>query len=226
MVPAEEKGSAPHRPSSQRWTNALLIIATIAALSGVLALLFRPAADPGVEVTLPTPTPPPKLMVYVSGALAQPGVYVFQQGDRLQDAVTTAGGLLPDADTSAINLATLLQDEQHHRIPFVGEVDAGTSTAPASSSESSASTQTVILVSPSPDAAIPSSTNPLDLNTASLEQLQLLPGIGAVKAHAIVDFRSVHGPFGEISEITSVPGIGPVTLENINHLITVNQPSP
>ena len=156
-------------------------------------------------------------MVYVSGAISQPGVYEAQQGDRLQDAVTAAGGLLPDADTSALNMASLVQDEQHYHFPTIDESKDPPLNSPEVSTTNDNQTHTTD--APSPD-------NPLDLNTATFDQLQELPGIGAVKAHAIVDFRNAHGPFGEISEVTTVPGIGPVTLENIKHLITVNRPAP
>ncbi len=147
-------------------------------------------------------------MAYVSGAVAQPGVYEFQKGDRLQDIVVSAGGLL--ADASAMNMASLLEDEHHYHFPTIRE---------------SESLPTYVTDNSTPEAA-PSPESSLDLNTASPEDLQALPGIGPAKAHAIVDFRNAHGPFGEASEITSVPGIGPATLENIRHLITVNPSAP
>ena len=151
-------------------------------------------------------------MAYVSGAVAQPGVYEFQHGDRLQNIVVSAGGLLPNADASAVNMATLLEDEQHYHFPTIRESSELTPHTPDDSPTDN---------QPSSREATPSPESPLNINTASLEQLQMLPGIGEVKARAIVDFRSSHGPFGETSEITSVPGIGPATLENIRHLITV-----
>ena len=212
MSSAEDKAAKPDDSSSQRWTNALLIIATVAAVSGVLALLFRPEASPGIEVSLPTSTPPPRLMVYVSGAVAQPGVYQFQEGDRLQDIIGSAGGLLAEADISTVNMAALLEDEQHFHFPTILE---SKEVAAYPSADSSTNNQ-----SPTPEAA-PSPENPIDLNTASAEELQTLPGIGVVKAEAIVEFRDTYGPFGKTSEITSVPGIGPATYENMQHLITV-----
>lgn len=209
MPPSKDGSDNPNGAPPQRWPNALLIIATLAALSGVLVLLFRPDSNPGIEISLPTPTPPPQLKVYVSGAVAQPGVYQFHEGDRLIKAVQSAGGLLPNADSSAINMAALLQDEQHYHFPLTGE-SANEINAPSTQDEP----HTTELPPLSPE-------NPLNINVASQEQLQLLPGIGEVKAHAIVDFRNAHGPFAETSEITSVPGIGPTTYENVRHLITV-----
>ena len=154
-------------------------------------------------------------MAYVSGAVAQPGVYEFQRDDRLQDIVVSAGGLLADADDSAVNMAALLEDEQHYHFPTIRESEELTALADSTTDNQS----------PIPEAP-PSPENPLDINIASPEQLQALPGIGTVKAEAIVEFRQTYGPFGEASEITSVPGIGPATLENIRHLITVSPTDP
>ena len=209
MASSKEGSSDPNGAPSQRWPNILLVIATLAALSGVLVLVLRPDGNPGVEISLPTPTPQPQLKVYVSGAVANPGVYQFHDGDRLENAVRAAGGLLPNADSSAVNLASLLQDEQHYHLPVIGESGKEIK---APSTEDDA---------PAAELTPPSPEGPMNINVASQEQLQLLPGIGEVKAHAIVDFRNAHGPFAETSEITSVPGIGPTTYENIRHLITV-----
>ena len=149
----------------------------------------------------------------LSGAVAQPGVYGFKHDDRLRDVLESAGGLLADADASAVNMAALLEDEQHYHFPTISE-----SREPATRAlddDSTADNQ-----SRATDAA-PSPENLLELNTASPAELQTLPGIGTVKDEAIVEFRDTFGPFGETSEITSVPGIGPATYENIRHLITV-----
>ena len=225
MALTRDKGSNSDGASSQRWINALLIVATVAAVSGVLALLFRPETSPGIEVSLPTPTPPPQLKVYVSGAVAQPGVYSFQEEDRLQEAVQYAGGLLPDADASAVNMAALLEDEQHYHLPLIEETKSD-ETSTKAASESSHSTTTAKDTSPTPNVATPSPDNPVDINAASQKRLQLLPGIGEVRAEAIIQFRETYGPFGETSEVTSVPGIGPATFENIRHLITVDTSMP
>ena len=221
MAPTKDKGSNSDSASSQRWINALLIIATVAAVSGVLALLLQPDTNPGIEVSLPTPTPTPELKVYVSGAVAQPGVYSFREGDRLQEAVHSAGGLLPDADATTVNMAALLEDEQHYHLPLAGESkdDKEISTAAPASTNPTLSARNT---SPTPDVAAPSPDNPVNLNTAAQARLQMLPGIGEVRAEAIIQFREIHGPFGETSEVTSVPGIGPATFENIRHLITVD----
>ena len=225
MALTKDKGSNSDGASSQRWTNALIIIATVAAISSVLVLLLRPETSLGIEVSLPTPTPPPQLKVYLSGAVAQPGVYSFQEEDRLQEAVQYAGGLLPDADASAVNMAALLEDEQHYHLPLIEETKSD-ETITIAASESSHSTTTAKDSPPTPDVPAISPDDPVDINTASQERLQLLPGIGEVRAEAIIEFRKTYGPFGETSEVTSVPGIGPATFENIRHLITVDTSIP
>ena len=193
MAPTKDKGSNSDSASSQRWINALLIIATVAAVSGVLAFLLQQETTPGIEVSLPTPTPTPELKVYVSGAVAQPGVYSFREGDRLQEAVHSAGGLLPDADATTVNMAALLEDEQHYHLPLAGESkdDKEISTAAPASTNPTLSARNT---SPTPDVAAPSPDNPVNLNAASQARLQMLPGIGEVRAEAIIQFREILRP--------------------------------
>jgi competence protein ComEA len=178
--------------------NTLLVLAAIAALSGGIALLLRSEPDPGIEVVLPTSTPIPELKVHISGAVRLPGVYAIRRGDRVQDVVNAAGGLLPDADVSAVNLARRVGDEEHLHIPSVGD-------AP--------------LTTPEPDRRI-------DINSASLALLQTLPGIGEVKAKAIIDYREGNGPFQTPTDIMRVDGIGLQTYQNIRDLIRVGPASP
>ena len=194
MAPTKDKGSNSDSASSQRWINALLIIATVAAVSGVLALLLQPDTNPGIEVSLPTPTPTPELKVYVSGAVAQPGVYSFREGDRLQEAVHSAGGLLPDADATTVNMAALLEDEQHYHLPLAGESKDSATSVPTTASASSNLLSTAENLSPTPDVATPSPDNPVNLNAASQARLQMLPGIGEVRAEAIIQFREILRP--------------------------------
>ncbi len=178
-----------------------MALATIAAVSGALALLLKQDSTPGVEITLPTPTPPLESKVHVSGAVRFPGVYVFEENDRLEDVVNAAGGLLPDADVSVINLAARLRDEQSYHLQSLGET-------------------------PSPNADAPSSPEDglIDINSASADDLTALPGIGAVRASAIVAHREAHGPFSAIEDILDVDGIGLGTYREIRGLIRVIHP--
>lgn len=151
-----------------------------------------------------------ELRVYINGAVERPGVYALQPGDRLVEALAAAGGALPAADLAAVNLARRVQDEGHYYIPRVGE-------APPSSAEAWASRDQVQTAALPGVAAV---SGLVDLNTATVAELDTLPGIGPVRAQAIVDYRAQHGPFRSPQDITSVHGIGPTIYQQVQHLIT------
>jgi len=182
-----------------------------AALLGVLAgwglaalgwWVLRPPSE--VMLTLlPPPTPPP-WQVHVDGAVQRPGVYVVRPGARVIDAVTAAGGLRPEADTRAINLAAPLEDGARVWIPRRGETPPAAPTRPARGA-----------VSPQTPAAR------LNLNTATAAELEALPGIGPALAQRIVEYREQHGPFTTVEDLLAVSGIGPAKLEQLRPYITV-----
>jgi competence protein ComEA len=151
-----------------------------------------------------------ELRVYINGAVQRPGVYTLQPGDRLVEALASAGGALPEADLAAVNLARRVQDEGYYYIPRAGEK------LPPAAESVSATDQTQTSPAPGPVAS-----RLIDLNTAPASALETLPGIGAVRAQAIVDDRTQNGPFRSPQDITRVSGIGPITYEKIQHLITV-----
>lgn len=168
----------------------LLLVLFLAALSGGVLLLLRHTSRPAVEVLPPAAR---ELKVYISGAVASPGVYSLREGDRLEDALRAAGGPLEDADISRVNLALRVKDQDHFHIPRVGE------------------------------ALAPSTGGKIDINTAPVELLETLPGIGRVKAQAIVRYREEKGPFRSVEELLNVEGIGPVTYERLRELVTVGE---
>lgn len=174
-------------------------------LAGGLWLVAR--SPQGQPVALrPPPTPEP-IVVHVIGAVARPGVYNLPTGSRVQDAVRAAGGLLAEADKEAINLAARLEDGEQLEVPYLpGMEPVGT---PSSSFQ----------VIPG-DSGAPSSSL-ININTATLEELDTLPGIGPTTAQKIIDYREQHGPFARIEDIMNVSGIGPATFERIQDLITV-----
>lgn len=145
----------------------------------------------GQSVTL-LPLPTPRqVMVYVTGAVAHQGVYSFPQGSRRIDAIEAAGGFLTNADVEYINMAALLQDGEQIDIPRLG-----------SSSMSTTSRR-------------------VNINTATVQEFDALPGISQSVAEHIVEYRQKNGFFQTIDELLSVTGIGPATLERIKDLITV-----
>jgi competence protein ComEA len=170
----------------------------------IAVLVWVVARNPsGQAVTLrPVPTEKP-IVVQVSGAVPRPGVYALAQGSRVQDAISAAGGFLADADKTGINLARALADGEQLDIPYT----SGTSP--------------VILDTPTAALTTPSSTELININTASVSELDSLPGIGPTTAQKIVDYRQQNGPFVSTADIINVSGIGPGTYEKIKDLITV-----
>ncbi|NLW17198.1 MAG: ComEA family DNA-binding protein [Firmicutes bacterium] len=138
-----------------------------------------------------------ELRVHVTGAVLRPGVYTLAKGARVDDALDMAGGVLPDALIQGLNLAKPL---------FDGEQIHVAQAAPSSSDSTSAD--------------IPATTL-ININTATAAELETLPGIGPVKAQAIVEYRQQNGAFARIEDLTKVSGIGPKTFERLKHLITV-----
>lgn len=180
------------------------------ALAGVLLFISR--APAGESITLqPAPTKAP-IAVHVIGAVPRPGLYEFAEGARVQDAIDAAGGLLTNANVDTVNLAALLIDGEQLTIPF----KAG---------EGSTTTEDDSLVLPgvtsTPSTSDTSDVELININEASVEELDTLPGIGPTIAQRIVDYRTENGPFQIIEDIMNVSGVGPSTFENIKDLITV-----
>lgn len=176
-------------------------------LAGALFLVTRlPAGRPVALQPPPTEAP---IEVHVIGAVLRPGVYLFTDGSRVQDAITAAGGLTTDANTEGINLAAKLEDGQQLNIPGGGGV---ANTAPQATAAFRVLTGAV--------TATPS-TELININTASATELEALPGIGPTLAQRIVDYRTQHGPFQTIEDIMNVAGIGPAVFDQIQGLITV-----
>jgi competence protein ComEA len=161
----------------------------------------------GESVVLrPAPTPEP-IRVHVAGAVVRPGVYALEKDSRVDEAVEAAGGFVVEADKNALNLAAYLEDGERLDIPFVAGFVP----------EEPQGFVVVTEGTPSPLAG----EDLININTASIEELDKLPGIGQTTAVNIIDYRTANGPFAAIEEIVNVPGIGPVTYEEIKDLITV-----
>ncbi len=177
------------------------LLVAIAAVT--LALRIQKPEPIIIEPPAPTATAGP-IQVYVSGAVAAPGVYALPAGSITEDAIATAGGTLTEANLNAINLASSLSDGMQVHVPLEGEVSAPATAPDAGGAES---------------AAI---AYPLNINTASAADLETLPGIGPALAGRIVDYRETYGAFASIEAIQNVSGIGPATFEGFQDLITVD----
>ena len=168
------------------------------------ALVWVVARNPsGEAVTLrPVPTDKP-IVVHITGAVPRPGVYALPQGARIQDGISAAGGFLAEADKTSINLAQLLEDGEKLDVPFI---EGGSP----------------VITTPVPEV-VTSTTELININTASAAELDSLPGIGPTTAQKIIDYRTQNGPFLNAEDIVNVSGIGPGTYERIKNLITVGQ---
>ena len=184
-----------------------LLLAAAGALAAIL-LLGRLVLGAGTTTQAePLPAPPAvaagvtglpssRVVVDVVGAVRRPGLYRLRQGSRIADAVARAGGATDKADLAQVNLAAPLADGEQVVVPrrgAPGAVGGGSSTgAPA---------------------------GPVQLSTATLEQLDTLPGVGPATAQKILDYREKHGAFSSVDELDAVPGIGPKRLEQLRELV-------
>jgi len=138
----------------------------------------------------------PKLVVHVVGAVRRPGLYRLPDRSRIADAVTRAGGTTRRADLSAVNLAAPVSDGIQVVVPARAPPAKGGGGDPAPSGPQ----------------------GPVHLNTATLEELDALPGVGPVTAQKILDYRQQHGAFASIDELDAIPGIGPARLEQLREV--------
>lgn len=181
-----------------RWPR----MASPATRSGLPVNLSPQSGNPVVKTAEPRQT---GLKVYVTGAVAHPGVYPFRDGERVEDALKAAGGTLADADLSRLNLAQRLRDEGYIVVPRQGETPV-----PGASG-----------VSPSGGASSSSQSGKLNINTATLAQLDALPGIGATYAQRILDYRAQNGPFQTVSDLADKKLVPQGTLDKIKDTIDV-----
>lgn len=184
------------------WKTIVIGLLCGLVAAGTILLASRPSR--GSAVQLPEAPPEAGITVDVSGAVAQPGVYQLPAGSRVEDAIEAAGGFLPEAFPEVVNLAAPLADGTKVLVPLRPEdieLEAdndSTSNTPAYGGGF-----------------------PVNINTASQNTLTALPGIGEIKAQAIIDYRTEHGPFTDPEQLMEVNGIGPATYEKLKDLVTI-----
>jgi len=158
---------------------------------------------------------PTELVVHVVGAVAAPGVQRLPPGSRVVDALAAAGDALPDADLARVNLAAPLIDGQQVFVPRPGE-PAPSTLAPAGGGTG------VTGGEPGGTGATGTAQGGLvNLNTATAQELEALPGVGPSTAAAIIAHRDANGPFTSVEQLIDVRGIGDAKLEQLRHLVTV-----
>ena len=214
---------------SHRSAKAVAFAALVAVLlAGWFVLRDQPHASPIVpEVVRPVPAPSASraspsepapspsgvattvssadVVVHVAGQVARPGIYRLPSGSRVDDAVRAAGGARPGVDLAGLNLAQKVVDGQQIAVGVPGAVN-GSGSQPAGGGGGNPAG---------------GSGGPVNLNTATLEQLTALPGIGPVLAQHILDWRAAHGRFESVDQLTSVSGIGTAKFASLRPLVTV-----
>lgn len=182
----------------------LIIVALAAVLAAaVVALVIDRRSGPApleINVASLTPTVGGPIEVYITGAVARPGVYEMEAGDRVVDVLQLAGGFTPNADPESVPLAKHLQDEDTIVVPRIGQV-ASAGQAPTSQVAGA----TVV-----------------NINTAPPDELDAaLPGIGPVYSQRIVDSRTTEGAFASTDDLLTRDLIPRATFERIQELITI-----
>jgi competence protein ComEA len=177
------------------------------AVAVLLVLAVRHFGGGGAVAPVAAPIAPahpaaaaakPKLMVVdVAGDVRRPGLYRLPAGSRVDAAIAAAGGATGKAELDAVNLAAPVADGEQVIVPGRGAGGGAATSSPAGSSPSA----------------------PLDLNSATLEQLEALPGIGPVTAQKILDYRQQHGAFHSVDELQGVSGIGPSHMAQLKGLV-------
>jgi competence protein ComEA len=159
------------------------------------------ADDPGGAASAPAgelPAASAHFVVYVVGAVRRPGLYRLPQGARVADAVARAGGVTRKADPAALNLAAPVADGEQVLVP-------------------ARLPRAVAAAQGAPVQGVPA--GPIQLSSATAEQLDSLPGIGPATAQKILDYRAEHGAFRSVDELDEVPGIGPTRVEQLRGLV-------
>ncbi len=192
--------------SQQRYRPYIVTSLVWIIILGLYVLYDRWPRPETIVIETPAPTSLPtagQIVVQIVGAVKSPGVYHLATGARVEQAVQAAGGLLDEA-SETFNQAALLSDGQLIYVPLQDETPPPEASATSRPVESS-----------------PTDNGKININTASAEQLETLPGIGPALASRIIAYREAHGPFASLEEIDLVEGIGPACIQKIKDLVVV-----
>jgi len=240
--PADDSKNVPPPPAGYAWRAAIIVAAFICAF--VLGSKFIRSAPPENQ-TLVTPSSSFEnpVKVEVSGQVKKPGVYELPFNSRVYQAIAKAGGLLPGAETDSLNLAAWVEDggkievpakEKPAEPPLTAESNPPTADATLevnSTPETPPLKSTFTTASPAPSKikspAAPKNTpkkapgSPIDLNRATAENLQQLPGVGPAMAERILQYRKENQGFTTVDELNNVRGIGPKKFEKMQPFVIV-----
>jgi len=178
----------------RRWLAGVALVALVVVLAVrnfAGGVQTQASSFAPIRTATPARAAQRRIVVDVAGAVRRPGLYRLAPGTRIADAVVVAGGATRKADIALVNLAAPLADGEQVLVPARN----------------------------SAVGAAGSPTAPLDLNSATAEQLDALPGIGPATAAKIVAFRQAHGPFHSVADLDAVPGIGASRIAQLQGLV-------
>jgi competence protein ComEA len=184
----------------KNWQGVLIGI--LVGIIGMALIQLITAAPRGTPVELLPAATAGSITIHIDGEVASPGVFEIPYGSRIQDIIGLAGGLTEDADISSVNLAAAVTDGERVNIPCI---------EPTHQPESNV----VVAV------GTPVTYERININTATQEELEFLPGIGPVIAGRIIEYRQFYGPYQFIEDLQKVEGIGPAVFEKVKDSISV-----
>ena len=196
-----------------RYRGYLFLSLIFVLTTSALVFVARRSEPKAIQIITPAPRPTTapvptataaNIVAQVNGAVNAPGLVYLSAGARVDDALKAAGGATNEADLSRLNLARRVSDGELIVVPRLGDPTA----APAGTARERATATATVLA-------------PVNINTAGLEELDRLPGIGPAIAQRIIDYRNANGPFQRIEDIIKVRGIGQAEFDAIKHLIIV-----
>ncbi|WP_312676406.1 ComEA family DNA-binding protein [Microbacterium sp.] len=186
-------------PRRRLGVGAVVVLVVAIAAASVVIGMIRGAGDaaarPDVDTIAVDEAQLPTVYVHVFGAVANPGLYRLDEGARVVDVIAAAGGLTPEADENAMNLARPLSDGEQLQVPAIGETPTG--------------------------VPVDAGDGRVNLNTADVAALDTLPRVGPAIAQRIIDWRESNGRFTSVEDLLSVPGIGEKMLAGLRDLVTV-----
>ncbi len=223
LLATTQPGSDPPTVAFHFFSYLLGLLTAVALVGGSVFLLRRPDPAPIVlhppptvaptATLLPTATPAP-IIVFVSGAVLRPGIYSLAAAARVADAITAAGGVTSEANAAIVNQAESLWDGVQVHVPTLAATTTATNLAPEPPSGVSGSAAGVATNGAASGGQAGSLIN---INNATVSELETLPGIGPSKAAAIIANR----PYATVEDLDRVPGIGESTMDQVRALVTV-----
>ena len=221
--------SSPHYKNADQSASKLTVrhLATWALLTAALAVAVTGAYFWGassarvteIEILIPTAAP---AVVQIVGEVRSPGVYELNIDDRVLDAIDAAGGMTDNAAIESINLAAIVKDGSRIIVPSIPPTPMSTSSSTTQNLPSRSVDREDTPATQS-DEITPSQTPdyPIDLNSATLERLESLPGIGETRANQIIALRTALGGYSTLEQLLDISGIGTKTLEAIRPLVVI-----